>query len=156
MGRLVGDATDEAMLVELLLCGNGGFDVKTVVLAVGEDAGWDTKAFCEVVNCVSDTELAMEPIAIADTLVDEAVVARACCCITAAAVTAIWEPASWLRLFTIIRPFGPILGLIFLADAKGGVRVMEERTTGPGGTYGIRLLSKREIGSQVEVNALFI
>lgn len=40
-----------------------------------------------------------------------------------AAAAAILEPASWLRDLTIMRPFGPTLGEIFLAIGNGGVPV---------------------------------
>ncbi len=68
---------------------------------------------------MSDTEFAMEPVGAADTLLFEAVEAAAW--ITEAAVAAMGEAASWLSDLTIMRPLGPMRGLIFLEEGIGGV-----------------------------------
>ena len=65
----------------------------------------------------SDTEDVMGAAGVSKSVVD-VVLARA-----VAAAAAILEAASWLYDLIIVRPLGPTLGVIFLAEGRGGVPV---------------------------------
>lgn len=115
--ELLGIVVTDDML-ELLLCGNGGLLVSTLVVTVAVGC-----LSCD--NSVSDTDTVIDVADGSATLVDETAVAAA----AATAIVAMLEDASWLYDLTIMRPLGPIFGVTLLAEGSGGVPVT---LAGPG------------------------